>query len=413
MKNRIQIAFDLGSFSIKGAVGRIINDNQIEILSIQSIKTDSIDNGDIIDKEELLRSLEYLIEKMEKDAKINIDDDAWVSVSGKNIKSINSSTRIRSKDNAEFEIDEQTKQKLLTQCSDIQVSSDRYVLHNLERGFFIDGSSLIRNPLRMVGRSIDAKSHVIHIKNFNLLQIDHCFSDDLGIDVNPVFDGLAAASVNLSKDDQDLGVLFIDVGADKTNMLLYKDNYLIHSKVIPLGSKSVTKDIAAYLQTSIKEAEKIKHEHISALSDFADSESNFELPIENDDLTKSINKKEISEIAELRYEDIIDQIKSELKLLRMDISDIRSGIKITGGGSNVKNLDLLFKKHFENTKCEYLSINNTVFKENLEDRRELSTLNGLLSWPIFNVEDSSSSVGIKDFKSITKSISNIWRGFFD
>ena len=413
MNNRIQVAFDLGSFSIKGAVGRIINDNQIEILSIQSIKTDSIDNGDIIDKEELLRSLEYLIEKMEKDAKINIDDDAWVSVSGKNIKSINSSTRIRSKDNAEFEIDEQIKQKLLTQCSDIQVSSDRYVLHNLERGFFIDGSSLIRNPLRYVGRSIDAKSHVIHIKNFNLLQIDHCFSNDLGIDVNPVFDGLAAASVNLSKDDQDLGVLFIDVGADKTNMLLYKDNYLIHSKVIPLGSKSVTRDIAAYLQTSIKKAERIKHEHVSALSDFADSESNFELPIENDDLTKSINKKEISKIAELRYEDIIDQIKSEMKLLRMDISDIRSGIKITGGGSNVRNLDLLFKKHFEDTKCEYLSISNTVFKENLEDRRELSTLIGLLSWPIFNTEDSSPTVGVKNFKSITKNISSIWKGFFE
>ena len=413
MKNRIQVAFDLGSFSIKGAVGRIINENQIEILSIRSIRTDSIDNGDIVDKEALLRSLEYLIEKMEKDAKISIDDDAWVSVSGKNIKSINSSTRIRSNDNSEFEVDETTKQKLLTQCADIQVSSDRYVLHNLKRGFFIDGSSLIRNPLGMIGKSIDAKSHVIHITNFNLLQIDHCFRNDLSIDVNPVFDGLAAASANLSKDDQNLGVIFIDVGADKTNMLLYKDNYLTHSKVIPLGSKSVTKDIAAYLQTSIKQAEIIKHEHVSALSDFADSESNFELSIENDDLTKSINKKEISKIAELRYEDIIDQIKSELKLLRMDISDIRSGIKITGGGSNVRNLDLLFKKHFERTKCEYLSISNTVFKENLEDRRELSTLIGLLSWPIFNVEDSSPTVGVKNFKSITKSISSIWKGFFE
>ena len=413
MKNRIQVAFDLGSFSIKGAVGRIINENQIEILSIRSIRTDSIDNGDIVDKEALLRSLEYLIEKMEKDAKISIDDDAWVSVSGKNIKSINSSTRIRSKDNSEFEVDETIKQKLLTQCADIQVSSDRYVLHNLKRGFFIDGSSLIRNPLGMIGKSIDAKSHVIHITNFNLLQIDHCFRNDLSIDVNPVFDGLAAASANLSKDDQNLGVIFIDVGADKTNMLIYKNNYLTHSKVIPLGSKSVTKDIAAYLQTSIKQAEIIKHEHVSALSDFADSESNFELSIENDDLTKSINKKEISKIAELRYEDIIDQIKSELKLLRMDISDIRSGIKITGGGSNVRNLDLLFKKHFENTKCEYLSISNTVFKENLEDRRELSTLIGLLSWPIFNVEDSSPTVGVKNFKSITKSISSIWKGFFE
>ena len=413
MKNRIQVAFDLGSFSIKGAVGRIINENQIEILSIRSIRTDSIDNGDIVDKESLLRSLEYLIEKMEKDAKISIDDDAWVSVSGKNIKSINSSTRIRSNDNSEFEVDETTKQKLLTQCADIQVSSDRYVLHNLKRGFFIDGSSLIRNPLGMIGKSIDAKSHVIHITNFNLLQIDHCFRNDLSIDVNPVFDGLAAASANLSKDDQNLGVIFIDVGADKTNMLLYKDNYLTHSKVIPLGSKSVTKDIAAYLQTSIKQAEIIKHEHVSALSDFADSESNFELSVENDDLTKSINKKEISKIAELRYEDIIDQIKSELKLLRIDMSDIRSGIKITGGGSNVRNLDLLFKKHFERTKCEYLSISNTVFKENLEDRRELSTLIGLLSWPIFNVEDSSPTVGVKNFKSITKSISSIWKGFFE
>ena len=413
MKNRIQVAFDLGSFSIKGAVGRIINDDQIEILSIQSIQTDSINNGDIVDKEVLLRGLEYLIEKMEKDAKINIDDDAWVSVSGKNIKSINSSTRIRSKDNSEFEINNGTKQKLLTQCSDIQVFSDRYVLHNLERGFFIDGSSLIRNPLGMIGRSIDAKSHVIHIKNFNLSQINHCFSDDLSIEVNPVFDGLAASLANLNKDDQNLGVMFIDVGADKTNMLLYKDNYLIHSKVIPLGSKSVTKDIAAYLQTSIKQAEKIKHEHVSALSDFADAESNFELSIENDDLTKSINKQEISKIAELRYEDIIDEIKSEMKLLRIDIDDIRSGIKITGGGSNVKNLDLLFKKHFENTKCEYLPISNTVFKENLEDRRELSTLIGLLSWPIFNVEDSSPTVGIKNFESITKSISSVWKGFFE
>ena len=413
MKNRIQVAFDLGSFSIKGAVGRIINENQIEILSIRSVKTDSIDSGDIVDKESLLKSLEYLIEKMEKDAKINIDEDAWVSVSGKNIKSINSSTRIRSKDNSEFEVDENTEQKLLTQCADIQVSSDRYVLHNIKRGFFIDGSSLIRNPLGMIGRSIDAKSHVIHIKNFNLLQIDHCFRDDLSIHVNPIFDGLAAALGSLSKDDQDLGVMFIDVGADKTNMLLYKDNYLIHSKVIPIGSKSVTKDIAAYLQTSIKRAESIKHEHVSALSDFADPESNFELPIENDDLTKSINQKEISEIAELRYEDIIDQIKSEMKLLRMDMSDIRSGIKITGGGSNVRNLDLLFKKNFEDTKCEYLSISNTVFKENLEDRRELSTLIGLLSWPIFNTEDSSPTVGVKNFKSITKNISSIWKGFFE
>ena len=152
MKNRIQVAFDLGSFSIKGAVGRIINENQIEILSIRSVKTDSIDSGDIVDKESLLKSLEYLIEKMEKDAKINIDEDAWVSVSGKNIKSINSSTRIRSKDNSEFEVDENTEQKLLTQCADINeiCKNDRIynsMKDNIEKIDIPDSVNIISNKI--------------------------------------------------------------------------------------------------------------------------------------------------------------------------------------------------------------------------------------------------------------------------
>ena len=129
MRNRIQIAFDLGSYSIKGAVGRILPDDKIEILSLSEIKSTSIKNGDIIDKDLLLNHLEILIEKMEKDSKVNIDEDAWVSISGRGIKSINSSTRIRSRDNADFEINSEVKQKLLDQCSDVMVSSDRYVLH--------------------------------------------------------------------------------------------------------------------------------------------------------------------------------------------------------------------------------------------------------------------------------------------
>ena len=76
MRNKIQIAFDLGSHSVKSAVGRILPDNKIEILSIAEIESDSIVSGDIVDKNLLLTHLELLIEKMEKDAKINIDEDA-------------------------------------------------------------------------------------------------------------------------------------------------------------------------------------------------------------------------------------------------------------------------------------------------------------------------------------------------
>ena len=413
MRNRIQIAFDLGSYSIKGAVGRILPDDKIEILSLSEIKSTSIKNGDIIDKDLLLNHLEILIEKMEKDSKVNIDEDAWVSISGRGIKSINSSTRIRSRDNADFEINSEVKQKLLDQCSDVMVSSDRYVLHNIERGYFIDDSPLIRNPIGMIGKSIDAKTHVIHVRNFNLSQLDYCFKEDLGIETNPVFDGYASATYNLSRDEKELGVIFVDIGADKTNLIIFKDNYLIHSKVIPIGSSLVTKDMAAYLQTSLSESNRIKHEHISALSELTDDSEFFDVIVPNDELPKKVNKKEISKIAELRLEDIIDEIQDQIKSIGSEVEDFKSGIKISGGGSKVKNLDLLFRKHFSNISVDYVNLKKIVFKENIEEKREFSTLFGLLSWPLYNIEDKSTNVSVKDIGGIRKSISSFWREIFD
>ena len=413
MRNKIQIAFDLGSHSIKSAVGRILPDGKIEVLSLAEIQSNSIDCGDIIDKDLLLSHLEILVEKMEKDAKINIDEDAWVSVSGRGIRSINSSTRIRSRENTDFDIDEEIKQKLLNQCSDVQVSSDRYVLHNIEQGYFIGNSPLIRNPIGMIGKSIDAKAHVIHVRNFNLTQLDNCFNEDLSIEPFPVFDGYAAASSNLTHDEKDLGVIFVDIGSDKTNILIFKNNYLIHSKVIPLGSRLVSKDMAAYLQSSLKEAERLKVNYVSAFSEFADESKKIEVEIPNDDLKKNINEKEISKIVELRFEDIIDQIEVQINSIGCSINDFKSGIKISGGGSKIRNLDLLFKKHFKDIPVEFMKINNIIFKENLEDRREFITLFGLLAWPIHNVEDKSSTLQIKDMSGIRKSISTLFKGIFE
>lgn len=413
MRNRIQIAFDLGSYSIKGSVGRILPDDKIEILSLSEIKSSSIKNGDIIDKDLLLNHLEILIEKMEKDSKINIDEDAWVSISGRGIRSINSSTRIRSRDNSDFEINSEVKQKLLDQCSDVQVSSDRYVLHNIERGYYIDDSPLIRNPIGMIGKSIDAKTHVIHVRNFNLSQIDYCFKEDLGIETNPVFDGYASATYNLSRDEKELGVIFVDIGEDKTNLIIFKDNYLIHSKVIPIGSRLVTKDMAAYLQTSLSEANRIKHEHISALSELTDESEFFDVKVPNDELPKKVNKKEISKIAELRFEDIIEEIEDQIKAVGNEVKDFKSGIKITGGGSKAKNLDLLFRKHFSNVSVDFVNLKKIVFKEDIEEKREFSTLFGLLSWPLYNIEDKSTNVNVKDLGGIRKSISSFWREIFD
>ena len=422
MSGKVYIAFDLGSFSVKGSVAKVNQDKELEILSIQSIKSRAIECGTIVDKEQLVNDLELLIKLIEDDSGYNVKD-AIVSVSGSTVKSINSSTRSRIEDRTDFKIDEETVSKLLSQCSDLQISKGRHVLHNIPRGYIIDDSPLIRNPIGCVGEIIEARSHVIHVQDFNLNQIKTCFDDDFSIEVDAVFDGLASAHANISEDDKDLGVVFVDIGSEETNVVIYKDRYIMHSKVIPIGSNSVTKDLATMFNISIDDAEEIKRKHVSALSKLGDIASNFELSINEDTLKKQINQKEVSEVAEARFKDIIDEIRNEIRVTGQEMSEFGSGIKIAGGGSNVKNIDLLFKEYLGelesedpknkdiSIKCEYLSIKDITFKENLEDRREYATLIGLLKWPMLNVENDNSIIGIK--KSFTENFSNIWKGFFE
>ena len=103
MNNPLHVVFDLGSFSIKGAVGRVNQNQELEILSIQSIQTESIECVTIVDKERLRKDLEYLIDRIEKEAKINIKD-VMVSMSGETIKSINSLSRTSINDSTDSKI---------------------------------------------------------------------------------------------------------------------------------------------------------------------------------------------------------------------------------------------------------------------------------------------------------------------
>ena len=422
MSGQIYVAFDLGSFSIKGAMAKVNQDKELEILSIKSIKSRAVECGTIVDKEQLVNDLDFLIKFIEDESGHNIKE-AIVSVSGNTVKSVNSSTRSRIKDSTDFKIDKETVNKILAQCSDLQISAGRQVVHNIERGFIIDGSPLVRNPINNIGEIIEARSHVVHVQDFNLNQIKTCFDDDFSIEVDAVFDGLASSYANVSEDDKDLGVVFVDIGSDKTNVVIYKDRYIMHSKVIPIGSHSVTKDLATMFNVSIDDSEEVKRNHVSALSKLADIASNFELSISEDTLKKQLNQKEVSEVAEARFKDIIDKVRNEIRITGEKISEFGSGIKITGGGSNVKNLDLLFKEYLEDLesenpenkdvsiKCEYLPIKDITFKENLEDRREYATLIGLLKWPVLNVEKDDPLIGVK--KSFTENFSNIWKGFFE
>ena len=89
--------------------------------------------------------------------------------------------------------------------------------------------------------------------------------EELGIKVNGlVFQPLASAIATLKNDEMQLGVTLAEIGSSTTNIVVYHGGAVRHSAVIPIGSASITNDIAVMLQISIEEAESIKIKYASA-----------------------------------------------------------------------------------------------------------------------------------------------------
>ena len=55
-----------------------------------------------------------------------------------------------------------------------------------------------------------------------------------------VLESLAAAKAVLTKDEQSLGALLIDIGGETTNVLLYRDSAPYFTLNLPLGGAQVT-----------------------------------------------------------------------------------------------------------------------------------------------------------------------------
>jgi cell division protein FtsA len=129
------------------------------------------------------------------------------------------------------------------------------------------------------------------------------------------------------------------MGADTTTVSVYSKNILRHLAVIPLGSNNITKDIAS-LQMEENEAEKLKLKYASAYTDNSEIDNNMKYSIDND---RQVESRKFIEIVEGRLEEIIANVWCQVPEEYCD--KLLGGIILTGGGSNMKNIETAFQNY--------------------------------------------------------------------
>ena len=335
MAKEFIVAIELGSTNIIGVAGKKNIDGSISILSV--IKEDStscINKGVVYNIDKTAQCLTNIIKRLETSLKAKVAQ-VYVGVGGQSIRSVKN-TLIK-----ELPLDTVVTLDMVNELMDENRNMTypaQEVLDAITQEYKVDAQYQL-DPVGIQCTRLEANLLNILWKKSFYRNLNKCF-DNAGIAIAEMYLApLALADSVLTDVEKRVGCVLVDLGAETTTVSVYYRNILRHLAVIPLGGNNITIDIAS-LQMDDENAEKMKRKYASAYTESKDIDENLKYSIDED---RQVDSKTFIEIVEARLEEIIKNVWYQVPSEYTD--KLLGGFIITGGVSNMKNIEKAFKQH--------------------------------------------------------------------
>jgi len=360
------VAIELGSSKMTGIAGQKNLDGSINVLAVVKESSSSfIKKGVVYNIDKTAQCLTSIIKKLENQLKTEITQ-VYVGVGGQSIRGVRN---IIAKDLPSETIVTQDMVIELMDANRNMTYQDQEILDAAVQEYKV-GSQLQLDPVgiqatRLEGNFLNILERKAFYKNLN-----KCF-ETAGIRVAEMYLApLALADSVLTEAEKRSGCVLVDLGADTTTVSVYSKNILRHLAVIPLGGNNITKDIAT-LQMEESDAERMKLKYASAFTDNNDIDNDLKYSI---DTERQIESRKFIEIVEGRLEEIVENVWFQVPSEFYD--KLLGGIILTGGGSNMKNIERAFANH---THVEKIRVAKFVTQTILSGNEDIKSHNGMMN----------------------------------
>jgi cell division protein FtsA len=149
---------------------------------------------------------------------------------------------------------------------------------------------------------------------------------------------LAASLSALEREERELGVALIEIGAGVTTIAVHNYGMLVGVAAIPMGGDDITYDLAAEFATRRSHAERIKALDGAAIAVPKDNHEVVEIPPMNDDSTSEpvrATKAQIIGVIRHRLDMLFGEIAIKLDELGFTGPQARQ-LVLTGGGAELR-----------------------------------------------------------------------------
>jgi cell division protein FtsA len=329
-KDRIICGLDVGTTKICMMIARAHSDGSIEVLSTGYANSAGLKKGVVVDLDEAAASIRKAAEEAENKSGISVD---WVTVgaAGDHFQGFNSHGAITIEGNHQ-EVTAEAMAQVIRAAQSIPIPPDREVIHVLPQEFFLDDHGGIQNPVGLSGSRLDVNIHVVTCQSsLNQNLINAVNRAQMRVK-RVILQQLASAEAVLTKDERELGTAVIDIGGGTTDIAIFIKNAVQFTKVMPVGGTHFTRDLAIGLQTPMEEAERLKKESGTLLSERVLNDETVLVPGMGTRAARSVPRKVICEILRDRATELLELIKDQL-WKAVENERLIAGVVVTGGGS--------------------------------------------------------------------------------
>ena len=349
------VAIELGSSKVTGIAGQKNLDG-------------SIRKGVVYNIDKTAQCLTSIIKKLENQLKTQITQ-VYVGVGGQSIRSVKN---VVTKDLPGETIITQEMVIELMDANRNMTYPDQEILDAAVQEYKV-GTQFQLDPVGIQATHLEGHFLNILERKAFYRNLNKCF-ETAGISVAEMYLApLALADSVLTEVEKRSGCALVDIGYDTTTVSVYSKNILRHLAVIPLGSNNITKDIAS-LQMEESDAERMKLKYGSAYTENNEIDNELKYSI---DPERQVESRKFIEIVEGRLEEIIENVWYQIPSEYYD--KLLGGIILTGGGSNMKNIEKAFINHTHVDKIRIAKfVTQTINTSNEEIKSRNSMMNTVL-----------------------------------
>jgi len=234
-------------------------------------------------------------------------------------------------------VDQRDINRVVNRASRVQLQEDQMVLQLFPQDFVVDDHPGHRDPRHMLASRLEIHVHLVacSVKEHNAL-VGAVNQAHLEVE-ETVFEGLAACYAAVLPEGRREGIALVDIGADSTELAVYYGEAMQLASTIRVCGDHFTRDLAQGLCLNFEDAEQVKLEYGSAVSDGCAENVLVEVPTPENREHRHVQRKFLNQILEARSRELFRFVRAELARVGMERS-LLGGVFLTGGGAKLPEL---------------------------------------------------------------------------